>query len=151
MRLRQGRYDRVTVYADDPVAVAESLVSAGASRLHVVDLDAARDGARSVAHSAIIARISALPGVRVQLGGGIRSEADVAAALETGAWRVVVGTLAADEPETVGRLARETGRLVAAIDCRDGSVRVRGWAADSARTPSSSCDGSSTRASATSR
>ena len=135
VRLHQGRYDRVTVYADDPVAVAEALVSAGASRLHVVDLDAARDGARPEAHSEIIARISALPGVRVQLGGGIRSEADVAAALETGAWRVVVGTLAADEPETAGRLARETGRLVAAIDCRDGSVRVRGWAADSGADP----------------
>jgi phosphoribosylformimino-5-aminoimidazole carboxamide ribotide isomerase len=135
VRLHQGRYDRVTVYADDPVAVAEALVSDGASRLHVVDLDAARDGARPAAHSEIIARISALPGARVQLGGGIRTEADVAAALETGAWRVVVGTLAADEPETAGRLARETGRLVAAIDCRDGTVRVRGWAADSGADP----------------
>ena len=135
VRLHQGRYDRVTVYADDPVAVAEGLVSAGASRLHVVDLDAARDGARPPAHSEIISRIAALPGVRVQLGGGIRSEADVAAALETGAWRVVVGTLAADQPETTGRLAGETGRLVAAIDCRDGSVRVRGWAADSGADP----------------
>ena len=115
MRLHRGRYDRVTVYADDPVAVAEDLVSSGASRLHLVDLDAARDGSRPAAHSEIIARIVALPGVRVQLGGGIRSEAEVAEALETGAWRVVVGTLAADEPGTAGRLARETGRLVAAI------------------------------------
>ena len=135
VRLHQGRYDRVTVYADDPVAVAEGLVTAGASRLHVVDLDAARDGARPAAHSQIIGRISALPGVRVQLGGGIRSEADVAEALGTGAWRVVVGTLAAEEPETAGRIARETGRVVAAIDCRDGSVRVRGWVADSGADP----------------
>ena len=73
--------------------------------------------------------------MRLQLGGGIRSEADVAAAVEAGAWRVIVGTLASDDPEAAGRIARETGRLVAAVDCRDGSVRVRGWAADSGADP----------------
>lgn len=135
VRLHQGRYDRATVYADDPVAVAEQLVAAGARRLHVVDLDAARDGARPAAHRRIIARIAALPGVRLQLGGGIRTEADVAAAVEAGAWRVIVGTLASDDPVAAGRIARETGRLVAAVDCRDGSVRVRGWEADSGADP----------------
>lgn len=135
VRLRQGRYDRATVYSDDPVAVAERLSAAGATRLHVVDLDAARDGLRPPEHGRILARIAALPGVRLQLGGGIRSEADVAAALETGAWRVIVGTLAAEDPATAGRLARETGRVVAAVDCRDGSVRVRGWEADSGADP----------------
>ena len=73
--------------------------------------------------------------MHLQLGGGIRSEADVAAAVEAGAWRVIVGTLASDDPEAAGRIARETGRLVAAVDCRDGSVRVRGWAADSGADP----------------
>ncbi|HSD00973.1 MAG TPA: 1-(5-phosphoribosyl)-5-[(5-phosphoribosylamino)methylideneamino] imidazole-4-carboxamide isomerase [Gaiellales bacterium] len=135
VRLRQGRYDRATVYSDDPVAVAERLSGAGATRLHVVDLDAARDGLRPPEHGRILARIAALPGVRLQLGGGIRTEADVAAALETGAWRVIVGTLAAEDPATAGRLARETGRVVAAVDCRDGSVRVRGWEADSGADP----------------
>ncbi len=135
VRLRQGRYDRATVYADDPVAVAEALVAAGARRLHVVDLDAARDGARPRAHARILEQIASLPGVRLQVGGGIRTEGDVAAALETGAWRVLAGTLAAQAPETAGRLARETGRVVAAVDCRDGSVRVRGWADDSGADP----------------
>ena len=135
VRLHQGRYDRKTIYADDPVAVAEELAAAGARRLHVVDLDAARDGVRPSAHARILERIAALPGVRLQLGGGIRTEGDVAAALETGAWRVLVGTLAAEAPETAGRLARETGRVVAAVDCRDGSVRVRGWADDSGADP----------------
>ena len=135
VRLHQGRYDRATVYADDPVAVAERLVATGARRLHVVDLDAARDGARPPAHRDIIARIAAIPGVRLQLGGGIRTEADVAAAVEVGAWRVIVGTLASDDPPAAGRMARETGRLVAAVDCRDGSVRVRGWKADSGADP----------------
>jgi len=135
VRLDQGRYDRVTVYADDPVAVAEALVAAGARRLHVVDLDAARDGARPRAHARIVAQIAALPGVRLQLGGGIRTEGDFAAALESGAWRILVGTLAAEAPEAAGRLARETGRVVAAVDCRDGSVRVRGWADDSGADP----------------
>ena len=135
VRLHQGRYDRPTVYSGDPVAVAEGLSAAGATRLHVVDLDAARDGARPPAHARILARIAALPGVRLQLGGGIRTEADVAAAIETGAWRVVVGTLAAEDPAAAGRLARETGRVVAAVDCRGGSVRVRGWEADSGADP----------------
>jgi phosphoribosylformimino-5-aminoimidazole carboxamide ribotide isomerase len=136
VRLPQGRYDRPTVYSDDPVAVAERLRAAGATRLHVVDLDAARDGVRPRRHARILARIAALDGVQLQLGGGIRTEADVARALETGAWRVVVGTLAAEDPAATGRLARETGRVVAAVDCRDGSVRVRGWEADSGADPS---------------
>jgi phosphoribosylformimino-5-aminoimidazole carboxamide ribotide isomerase len=135
VRLHQGQYDRATVYADDPVAVAERLVATGARRLHVVDLDAARDGARPPAHRDIIARIAAIPGVRLQLGGGIRTEADVAAAVEVGAWRVIVGTLASEDPPAAGRMARETGRLVAAVDCRGGSVRVRGWTADSGADP----------------
>src|SRR5919198_1423495 len=97
VRLHQGRYDRATVHASDPVAVAERLVAAGARRLHVVDLDAARDGVRSEAHRRIVARIAALPEVRVQVGGGIRSRADV--------------------------------------DCRVGSVRVRGWTDDSGTDP----------------
>jgi phosphoribosylformimino-5-aminoimidazole carboxamide ribotide isomerase len=135
VRLHQGRYDRATVYSDDPVAVAERLSAAGATRLHVVDLDAARDGARPPAHARILARIAALPGVRLQLGGGIRTEADVAEAIETGAWRVVVGTLAAEDPGAAGRMARETGRVVAAVDCRAGSVRIRGWESDSGADP----------------
>jgi phosphoribosylformimino-5-aminoimidazole carboxamide ribotide isomerase len=135
VRLHQGRYDRATVYADDPVAAAGELLAQGARRLHVVDLDAARDGVRPPAHARILEGIAALPGVRLQLGGGIRTERDVDAALETGAWRVLVGTLAVEEPETVGRLARETGRVVGAVDCREGSVRVRGWADDSGADP----------------
>jgi phosphoribosylformimino-5-aminoimidazole carboxamide ribotide isomerase len=135
VRLHQGRYDRATVYSNDPVAVAERLAEAGATRLHVVDLDAARDGRRPPEHGRILARIAGLPGVRLQLGGGIRTEADVASALDTGAWRVILGTLAAEDPAAAGRLARETGRVVAAVDCRDGSVRVRGWEADSGADP----------------
>jgi phosphoribosylformimino-5-aminoimidazole carboxamide ribotide isomerase len=135
VRLHQGRYDRATVYADDPVAVARELAAAGAARLHVVDLDAARDGVRPPLHTRILAEIAALPGVRLQLGGGIRTEADVASAIETGAWRVIVGTLAAEDPEATGRLAHETGRIVAGVDCREGSVRVRGWADDSGADP----------------
>jgi phosphoribosylformimino-5-aminoimidazole carboxamide ribotide isomerase len=135
VRLHQGRYDRATVYADDPVAVAAELAAEGVTRLHVVDLDAARDGVRPRGHTRIVAEMAALPGVRLQLGGGIRTEADVAAAIETGAWRVLVGTLAAEDPAAAGRLASETGRVVAAVDCRQGSVRVRGWAADSGADP----------------
>ncbi|HYX87665.1 MAG TPA: HisA/HisF-related TIM barrel protein [Gaiellales bacterium] len=135
VRLHQGRYDRATVHASDPVAVAERLVAAGARRLHVVDLDAARDGVRSEAHRRIVARIAALPEVRVQVGGGIRSRADVDAALAAGAWRVILGTAACADPEEAGRMARETGAAAAAVDCRVGSVRVRGWTDDSGTDP----------------
>lgn len=135
VRLHQGRYDRATVYANDPVAVAAELAADGVNRLHVVDLDAARDGVRPAGHARILGEIAALPGVRLQLGGGIRTEADIVEAIETGAWRVLVGTLAAEDPAATGRLAGETGRVVAAVDCREGSVRVRGWAQDSGADP----------------
>ena len=71
-----------------------------------------------------------VPGLRLQLGGGIRTAAQISAALELGAARVMVGTLAAAEPDLVGRIAAETGRVVVALDCRDGRVRTHGWIED---------------------
>ncbi len=131
VRLHRGRYDRVTEFSDDPVAIAERLVAAGARRLHVIDLDAARSGERPAAHAAAIAAIARLPGVRVQAGGGVRAPADVHALLELGADRVIVGSLAAEDPAGVGRLAASTGRVMAAVDVRGGRVRTHGWERDS--------------------
>ncbi len=84
---------------------------------------------------ALLRRLRAVPGLRVQLGGGIRTGAQIVAALEGDADRVMVGTLAASEPETVGRLAAETGRVVVALDCLDGRVRTHGWLEDTGAEP----------------
>jgi phosphoribosylformimino-5-aminoimidazole carboxamide ribotide isomerase len=129
VRLRQGRYDRVERYPTDAVALAETYRRAGARWLHVIDLDAARDGARSPEHAETLRRVAAL-GLHLQLGGGVRSRADVEWALGLGAERVLVGTLAARDPALVGRLAVETGRIAVAADVRAGRVRAAGWLED---------------------
>src|SRR5690348_2083783 len=125
VRLEQGRYDRVTAYPVEPAALARAYAEAGAPWLHVVDLDAARSGERSPEHAALLRELRAVPGLRIQLGGGLRSEAEIRAALADAADRVIVGTLAAAEPDLVGRLAAETGRLVAGLDCLDGRLQRR--------------------------
>jgi phosphoribosylformimino-5-aminoimidazole carboxamide ribotide isomerase len=130
VRLRQGRYDRATEYPVQPLELARRYADAGAPWLHVVDLDAARTGERTAASARLLRRLAAVPGLRVQLGGGLRTGAQIAAALDLGVERAVVGTLAAAEPELVGRLAAETGRVVVAVDCLDGRVRTHGWLSD---------------------
>jgi phosphoribosylformimino-5-aminoimidazole carboxamide ribotide isomerase len=130
VRLEQGRYDRVTAYPVAPADLARAYAEAGAPWLHVVDLDAARSGERTPRHAALLRELRAVPGLRIQLGGGLRGEAEIRAALAGPADRVVVGTLAAADPALVGRLAAETGRVVVALDCRDGRVRTHGWLQD---------------------
>jgi phosphoribosylformimino-5-aminoimidazole carboxamide ribotide isomerase len=131
VRLRQGRYDAVERFAGDPAEAAAGFRRAGARWLHVVDLSAARSGARPPAHEQVVRRLVATDGLCVQLGGGLRSGADVRDALALGADRVLVGTLAVREPEAVGALARETGRVAVAADVAAGSVRAAGWLEDS--------------------
>lgn len=130
VRLRQGRYDEVTEYAVDPLETAAGYAAEGATLLHVIDLSAARDGARPAAHDRIVGELVDGCGMAVQIGGGIRSEADVHAALDLGVARVLVGTLAAREPTVVGRLCTETARVAVAADVRDGTVRAAGWLED---------------------
>src|SRR5690242_9732936 len=135
VRLEQGRYDRVTTYPAEPVALARAYADAGAPWLHVVDLDAARSGERSPEHAALLRELRAVPGLRIQLGGGLRGEAAIRAALDGLADRAIVGTLAAAEPDLVGRLAAETGRVVVGLDCLDGRVRTHGWLEDAGLEP----------------
>lgn len=131
VRLHQGRYDEATTYPVEPVELAQRYADAGAAWLHVVDLDAARTGERSHEHARLLQSLMRVPGLRLQLGGGIRTEAQIAAAFDLGAARVMVGTLAAAEPDLVGRIAADTGRVVVALDCLDGRVRTHGWVQDS--------------------
>jgi len=126
VRLRQGLADEVTVYGDDPVAVACQWVNAGARWLHVVDLDGAFAGAPRNTES--VQTILEAVNIPVQLGGGLRTRQQVANALDLGVSRCVVGTKACDSPEFVGELVREFGyRIAVGIDARDGFVAVKGW------------------------
>jgi phosphoribosylformimino-5-aminoimidazole carboxamide ribotide isomerase len=125
VRLSQGRADRETVYAEDPAAVAAAFRAAGSAWAHVVDLDGAFAGEprNLAAVQAIVAT-----GLRVQLGGGLRTRAAVERALGLGASRVVIGTRAAESAEFVGELVAAFGeRIAIGIDAKDGQVAVKGW------------------------
>jgi phosphoribosylformimino-5-aminoimidazole carboxamide ribotide isomerase len=130
VRLRQGRYDEVTDFGLDPHDVAARYAEQGATLLHVIDLSAARDGGRPAAHAAVIRRLVEESGLAVQVGGGMRSERDVREALALGVARVLVGTLAVQQPWLVGALAAETARVAVAADVRGGTVRSAGWLED---------------------
>jgi phosphoribosylformimino-5-aminoimidazole carboxamide ribotide isomerase len=126
VRLLQGDYSRETVFGDDPMAMVRRFVEGGASRLHIVDLDGARDGVPTQA--ALVARMVQAAGVPCQLGGGIRSIDTASAYLDAGVDRVVVGSVAIERPELLDQMAgRFPGRVVLGLDARDGKVAVRGW------------------------
>ncbi len=127
VRLRQGRMDDVTVFAEDPAEVAGQWVSQGAQRLHVVDLDGAVAGAP--VNAEVVGRICrAAPGVPVQVGGGIRNEETVQAYLEAGVQYVVIGTKAVTAPHFVGDLCVEfPSHIIVGLDARDGKVAIDGW------------------------
>ena len=126
VRLVQGDYDRETVFADDPADAARRWRDAGAKRLHVVDLDGAREG-RAV-NAASVERIVAAVDVPVQLGGGLRDLETIGGYLEAGVERVVLGTAAVkDQALLAGALARFPGRIGVGVDARDGIVVTEGW------------------------
>jgi phosphoribosylformimino-5-aminoimidazole carboxamide ribotide isomerase len=127
VRLAEGDMARATVYGDDPAAQARLFSEAGADWLHVVDLDAAFAGEARNAE-AVQAILQAFPG-KVQLGGGIRDRAAIDRWLGLGVERVVIGTAALEDPDLVRDAARALpGRIVVAVDARDGMVATRGWA-----------------------
>jgi phosphoribosylformimino-5-aminoimidazole carboxamide ribotide isomerase len=135
VRLAQGDYARVTVYGDDPVAMARRWAEEGATRIHVVDLAGARDG--RPAQAGIVARVVEAAGVPCQVAGGIRTEAAVAEMLETGADRVVLGSALVRDPGLASRLVESHGvaRIVAALDVRDGQALGDGWVAGASGAP----------------
>jgi phosphoribosylformimino-5-aminoimidazole carboxamide ribotide isomerase len=126
VRLQQGRANAVTVYSDDPAAMAQRWAGDGAQWLHVVDLDGAFEGVPRNWDS-VRAILDAVR-IPVQLGGGLRMREQVAEALAMGVARVVIGTKACESPEFVGALVNEFGnRIAVGIDARDGFVAVKGW------------------------
>jgi phosphoribosylformimino-5-aminoimidazole carboxamide ribotide isomerase len=121
VRLSQGDFGRETSYDDDPLAVARSFAAAGAQWLHVVDLDAARGEGDN---RDVIEALAAVIPIPLQVGGGVRD----ASLLERGVARVVVGSMAVEDPAAVRRLAASyPGRVAVGLDHRGGEIRVRGW------------------------
>jgi phosphoribosylformimino-5-aminoimidazole carboxamide ribotide isomerase len=126
VRLHKGRYDQVTVYSERPVEQARVFFDAGARRLHVVDLDGARDGEPK--NLAVIEGILRAVPMRIQIGGGIRDQRTALRWLDGGAERVVLGTAAVKDPVFVQALcAARPNSVVVAVDERDGEVAVEGW------------------------
>ena len=139
VRLVQGDFGRVRTYGD-PVDLAHSYVAGGARWVHVVDLDAARTGS-PVNRATVLAVVHAVD-VRVQVGGGVRTEADARALLDEGAARVVLGTAALESPELVADLARRyPGQVAVGLDHRGGELAVRGWEHGSGVTLAAALDG----------
>jgi phosphoribosylformimino-5-aminoimidazole carboxamide ribotide isomerase len=130
VRLLRGAYDAETVYGDDPVAVARDFAEQGARWIHVVDLDAARDG--GAANLAVIEAICANVDVRVESGGGVRSVEDASDRFSAGVHRVVIGSAAVEHPEIVDELAAmHPGRVAVGLDARVRDVAIHGWTSES--------------------
>lgn len=126
VRLYQGKYEEVTVFDHDPVAVARRWEQLGAQRIHVVDLDGAKAG-RPVNAQIVFAIVRAV-NIPVQLGGGLRDQGAVDAALNLGVDRAILGTAALRDPQLIARLVEKYGeRIVVGVDARDGLVAAQGW------------------------
>jgi phosphoribosylformimino-5-aminoimidazole carboxamide ribotide isomerase len=127
VRLKQGDFERKTVYSQNPLAVAEDLAAQGAEWLHLVDLDGAAAGESQ--NYAVIKKIVAETELKIQTGGGIRKKEDVRRLLDLGVKRVIIGTLAVKDPELLAELIEEFGAesILVSIDAREGKVATSGW------------------------
>lgn len=126
VRLYQGDYNQEAVYGQDPCAYAREFIKAGASFLHVVDLDGARDGAPANFES--IAALVRQGGLFIEVGGGIRTEERIDQYLELGAGRCILGTIAVQDFAFTARMAQKYGeRIAVGVDARNGYVAVNGW------------------------
>jgi phosphoribosylformimino-5-aminoimidazole carboxamide ribotide isomerase len=127
VRLMQGRKSEVTVYNDDPVEVAREFAAQGAKMIHVVDLDGAFSETDSP-NRAVVERILEAVDVPIEFGGGVRSFEDVQTLCDDGVARVVLGTVAAESPESLKEFVEKfSARVCVGIDARDGRVMSRGW------------------------
>jgi len=127
VRLFKGDYAQETIYADSPFEMAKTFASQGAKWIHMVDLDGAKDGKRI--HDQDVIKAANELGVDVQIGGGIRTEDDVKHYLENGVTRVIIGSLAIQQPELAVSFIQKFGadRIVIGLDAKDGMVATHGW------------------------
>ena len=130
VRLYQGDFDTAHQVAQDPLATAQDFYAAGARYIHMVDLDGARDGRR--ANGAIVAQVARL-GLRVELGGGIRTLEDLEGVFADGVDRAVIGSAAVERPDFVAQAVERYGpeRIAVGIDAKGGLVRTAGWVQNS--------------------
>ena len=130
VRLLKGDFDTVHQVAQDPVETARAFAAAGAKYIHMVDLDGAKSGER--VNSAIVRAVTEQTGMRIELGGGIRSMADLEAVFDMGVWRAVIGSAAVTDPEFVREAVAKYGdRIAVGVDTQDGKVKTAGWIEDS--------------------
>lgn len=131
VRLYQGDYARETVYSDDPAEMANRWVEMGATRLHVVDLDGAKEG--TPANLEVIRAIASSVSVPVQVGGGVRTRETAEQLVSAGVARIMIGTAAIDDPGLIESLVESLGTdsIIITVDARDGLVALRGWTEDS--------------------
>ncbi len=127
VRLKQGNFDDVTIYEQNPVKAAQNWIAQGATYLHIVDLDGAKQGHSE--NENIIEDIVKLSDVPVQTGGGVRSLEDIERKLSKGVARVILGTVAVKQPELVQKAVQKFGAdsIVVGIDAKNGNVAVAGW------------------------
>ena len=126
VRLYKGNYDEMTVYSEDPLSVAKDFEAAGAEYIHMVDLAGARDG--GTPNFDTVAAVARVTSLKVEIGGGVRSEEVVQKYLSAGVARVILGTAAITDWEffcSMGR--RYPGRIAAGVDVRDGRIAIKGW------------------------
>jgi phosphoribosylformimino-5-aminoimidazole carboxamide ribotide isomerase len=130
VRLYKGDFDTVHQVAEDPVSVAAAFTAAGAEMIHMVDLDGALNGVRK--NGEIVRAVAASTNAKIELGGGIRTMADIDAADALGVYRFVIGSAAVSDPDFVAKAVEKYGaRIAVGIDAKDGKVRTHGWTADS--------------------
>ncbi len=130
VRLLKGDFGTVHQVAQDPVETARAFAAAGAKYIHMVDLDGAKSGER--VNSAIVRSVTEQTGMRIELGGGIRSMADLEAVFDMGVWRAVIGSAAVTDPDFVREaVARYGDRIAVGVDTQDGKVKTAGWIEDS--------------------
>src|SRR6056297_1652351 len=133
VRLKQGDFDRKTVYSKNPLQIAERFAEQGAEWLHLVDLDGACAGESR--NLKVIKEIAENTDLKIQTGGGIRSRADIVKILELGVNRVIIGTLALKKPTLIGEFIKECGAesILISIDARSGKVAASGWKEESSK------------------
>ncbi len=126
VRLMRGDYEKVTVYGNDPLTVAKDFEACGAEFIHIVDLDAAKDG--KVHNFDIIKSICENTSLKVEIGGGVRSEDVIKQYIEAGVYRVILGTIAIKDPEFTKEMIKKYGEKIAiGVDISNGMVAVCGW------------------------
>ncbi|MGG0741081.1 1-(5-phosphoribosyl)-5-[(5-phosphoribosylamino)methylideneamino]imidazole-4-carboxamide isomerase [Niallia taxi] len=126
VRLLQGDYDKETVYGDSPFDMAKGFADQGAEWIHMVDLDGAKDGKR--VNDLFVIEAANKLGVSVQIGGGIRTEEDIAHYLENGVTRVIIGSIAISNPDFAIEMIKKYGSAIAlGIDAKNGFVATHGW------------------------